>query len=138
MLLAGILFHPKLSRMNKVLAFVSLLLISSGCFAQVIGRVDRKTKEFTIAANQKVDYMVFGYQFANATTQKLICFASNQDVVRANVNDKLGSYFDTYRMPPGDKILYLGLAGTFGKMSYISGGGQKTIFYLPKASFVIR
>ena len=124
--------------MNKVLAFVSLLLISSGCFAQVVGRVDRKTKEFTIAANQKVDYMVYGYQFANATTQKLICFASNQDVVRANVNDKLGSYFDTYRMPPGDKLLYLGVAGTFGKMSYVAGGGQKTIFYLPKTSFVVR
>jgi hypothetical protein len=124
--------------MNKILATVALLLISSGCFAQVVGRVDRKTKEFIIAANQKVDYMVFGYQFANATTQKLICFASNQDVVRANVNDKLGSYFDTYRMPAGDKIVYLGLAGTFGKMSYISGSGQKTVFYLPKTSYVIR
>jgi hypothetical protein len=124
--------------MNKMLAFVALLLISSGCFSQVVGRVDRKTKEFTIATNQKVDYMVFGYQFANAATQKVICFASNQDVVRANGNDKLGSYFDTYRMPPGDKIIYLGMAGTFGKMSYISGSGQKTTFYLPKMSYVIR
>jgi hypothetical protein len=124
--------------MNKMLAFVALLLISSGCFSQVVGRVDRKTKEFTIATNQKVDYMVFGYQFANAATQKVICFASNQDVVRANGNDKLGSYFDTYRMPPGDKIIYLGMAGTFGKMSYISGSGQKTTFYLSKMSYVIR
>jgi hypothetical protein len=124
--------------MNKILASVTLLLISSGCFAQVVGRVDKKTKEFSIAANQKVDYMVFGYRFANATTQKMICFASNQDVVRANVNDKLGSFFDTDRMPPGDKIVYLGIAGTFGKMSYISGSGQKTLFYLPKTSYVIK
>jgi hypothetical protein len=136
--LRDILFHPKLSRMNKMLAFVVLLLISSGCFAQVIGTVDRKTKEFTIAANQKVDFTVYGYQFANATTQKLICFASNQDVVRANGNDKLGAYFDTFSMPPGDKIIYLGVAGTFGKMSFISGGGVKTIFYLLKTSYVIK
>jgi hypothetical protein len=124
--------------MNKMLAFILLLLISSGCFAQVIGTVDRRTKEFTIAANQKVDFTVFGYQFANATTQKLICFASNQDVVRANSNDKLGSYFDTYTMPPGDKIIYLGVAGAFGKMSFISGGGAKAIFYLSKASYVLK
>jgi hypothetical protein len=124
--------------MNKILAFVTLLLISSNCFSQVVGRVDKKTKEFTIPADQKVDFMVFGYRFANATTQKLICFASNEDVVRANVNDKLGSYFDTDRMPPGDKIVYLGVAGTFGKMNYISGSGQKTIFYLPKTSFAIK
>jgi hypothetical protein len=124
--------------MNKILASVTLLLISSGCFAQVVGRVDKKTKEFSIAANQKVDYMVFGYRFANATTEKMICFASNQDVVRANSNDKLGSYFDTDRMPPGDKIVYLGVAGTFGKMNYISGSGQKTLFYLPKTSYAIK
>lgn len=124
--------------MNKIPAFLALLLISSACFSQVIGKVDRKTKEFTIAANQKLDYMVFGYQFANATTQKLICFASNQDVVRANNSDKLGSYFDTYRLPPGDKIIFIGVAGTFGKMSYVSGSGQKTIFYLPKTSYAIK
>jgi len=113
------------------------LIISTGCFAQVIGKVDKKTKEFSIAANQKVDYIVYGYQIANATTQRLICFSSNQDVVRANVHDKLGSYFDTYTMPPGDKIIYLGIAGTFGKMYFITGSGQKTIFYLPRSSYVI-
>jgi hypothetical protein len=124
--------------MKKVPSFVLLLLISSGCLAQIVGSVDMRTKEFSIAANQKVEFMVFGYQFANATTQKLICFASNQDVVRANSTDKLGAYFDTYNIPPGDKIVYLGAAGTFGKMSFISGSGQKTIFYLPKSSFVIK
>jgi len=124
--------------MNKTLAFIVLLLISSECFSQVVGRVDRKTKEFTIDANQKADFVVYGYQFANAATQKLICFASNQDVVRANSTDKLGAYFDTYKMPPGDKIVFLGVAGTFGKMSYISGSGVKTVFYLPKTSYAIR
>ncbi len=70
--------------MNKMLVFGSLLLLSSGCFAQVVGRVDKKAKEFSIASGQKVDYMVFGFQFANATTQKLICFASNENLQRAN------------------------------------------------------
>ena len=124
--------------MNKMLAFGLLLLISSGCFAQVVGSVDKKTKEFSIGSGQKVDYMVFGFQFANATTQKLICFASDQNVQRANSALPLGSYFDTERLPPGARIVYLGMAGSFGKMSFISGGGKATVFYLPKANYVIK
>jgi len=124
--------------MNKMLAFGLLLLISSSCFAQVIGRVDKKTKEFSIASGQKVDYIVFGFQFANATTQKLICFASNDNVEKANSALPLGAYFDTERLPPGAKITYLGMAGSFGKMSFITGGGKSIVFYLPKASYVIR
>ena len=124
--------------MNKIFTFSLLVLISSGCFAQVVGRVDKKTKEFSIASGQKVDYMVFGFQFANATTPKLICFASNENVEKANSALPLGSYFDTDRLPPGAKIMYLGMAGTFGKMSFIAGGGKTTVFYLPKASYVIK
>jgi hypothetical protein len=124
--------------MNKLLAFALLLLMSSGCFAQVVGRVDKKTKEFSIVSGQKMDYIVFGFQYANATTQKLICFASNDNVERANSALPLGSYFDTNGLPPGARITYLGMAGTFGKMSFIAGGGKVTIFYVPKASYVIK
>jgi hypothetical protein len=124
--------------MNKMFAFGFLLLISSSCFAQVVGRVDKKTKEFSIASGQKVDYTVFGFQFANATTQKLICFASNENVERANNTLPLGSYFDTERLPPGARIMYLGMAGSFGRMSFITGGGKAVVFYLPKANYVIK
>jgi hypothetical protein len=124
--------------MNKLLVFCLLLLISSPCFAQVVGRVDKKTKEFSIASGQKVDYMVFGFQFANATTQKLICFASNENVEKANSTLPLGSYFDTERLPPGAKIMYLGMVGTFGKMNFITGGGKVIVFYMPKTSYVIK
>jgi hypothetical protein len=124
--------------MNKMLAFFVLLTLSSGCFAQVVGKVDKKTKEFSIAAGQKVDFMVFGYQFANASTEKYICFASNENVERANQNLPLGSYFDTDRLPPGTKITYLGMAGTFGKMKFTTGGGKTILFYLPRSSYVIK
>jgi hypothetical protein len=124
--------------MNKLLAFGLSLLISSGCFAQVVGRVDKKTKEFSIAPGQKVDYMVFGFRFANATTQKLICFASNDNVERANSALPLGSYFDTDRLPPGARIKYMGMAGTFGRMNFVAGDGKVTVFYLPKASYAIK
>ncbi|HEV3411937.1 MAG TPA: hypothetical protein VG101_05630 [Puia sp.] len=124
--------------MNKMLAISLLLLLSSGCFAQVVGTVDRKTKEFSIAAGQKIDYMVFGYRFANATTEKLICFASNENVERANQNLPLGSYFDTDRLRPGDRIMFLGVAGKFGKMNFLTGGGKSIIFYLPRSSYAIK
>src|ERR1700742_368383 len=115
--------------MNKLLALIAFVLISSGCLAQTIGTVDRKSKEFTINSSQKTDYSVFGYQFANASTAKMICFASNDNIVRANANLKLGAYFDTARMPPGDRIVFLGYAGTFAKMNFITGAGTKVIFY---------
>src|ERR1700760_793942 len=100
--------------MTKLLTFLLSMLISSGCLAQLVGTVDRRSKELTIAANQLKEYTVYGYQLANASTPKVICFSTNQDVVRANGNDKLGAYFDTYRLPPGSRILFLGYAGTFG------------------------
>jgi hypothetical protein len=50
----------------------------------------------------------------------------------------LGSYFDTDKMKVGDKIYYLGVAGSFAKMNYVTGGGKKILFYLPKSSFAIK
>jgi len=125
--------------MNKILSFILLLLISCSAIGQVIGRVDKKTKEFTVAPDLKVEYRVFGYQYPNNTTRKMICFSSNTNDVRDNYSGcPLGSYFDTDKMKVGDKILYLGGVGSFGKMNFISGGGKSTIFYLPKSSFAIK
>jgi hypothetical protein len=125
--------------MNKILLFVLFLPIASGAIGQVIGRVDKKTKEFYVASNPKADYRVFGYQYANNTTQRMICFSSHVADVKDNYNRcPLGSYFDTGQMKAGDKIVYLAGIGSFGKMSFISGSGKKTIFYLPKSSFTIK
>jgi hypothetical protein len=125
--------------MNKIFTSILLLTLSFSAIGQVIGTVDKKTKEFYIAADQKMNYTVFGYQFANITTSPMICFSSNADVVHANYSKcSLGSYFDTGKMNAGDHIFYLGGVGIFGKMSYVSGGGKKTIFYLPKTSWRIK
>lgn len=124
--------------MNKMLAVILLSAISSGTFGQPVGRVDRKTKEFSILPGQKVQYMIFGYQYANATTQKLICFASSVDVERANANLRLGSYFDTDGLPPGGKITWLGMVGPFAKMIFMTGAGKSAVFYMPRASFVMK
>ncbi|MDP4129660.1 MAG: hypothetical protein Q8918_18330 [Bacteroidota bacterium] len=125
--------------MRKIFLFVLFLTIVTGAMAQAIGRVDKKTKEFYIASGQKLDYSVFGYKYANNTTQKMICFSSHVTNVKDNYNGcPLGAYFDTGEMKAGDKIVYLGAVGGFGKMSFISGNGRKTIFYLPKSSFTIK
>jgi len=125
--------------MNKILSFILFLLVTSSAIGQTVGRVDKKTKEFSVAPDLKMDYKVFGYQYPNNTTRKMICFSSNVNVVQDSYSKcPLGSYFDTDKMKMGDKIFYLGAIGSFGKMNFVSGGGKKIIFYLPRSSFAIK
>lgn len=125
--------------MHKILSSILFMLFAYGAIGQVMGIVDKKTKEFSVPPNQKIEYRVYGYQYPNITTVKMICFSSHEGDVRDNYSGcRLGSYYDTDRMKPGDKILYLGGVGTFGKMTYISRDGTKTLFYLPKSSFKIK
>lgn len=125
--------------MSKMLVFSVLLFLASGAMAQVVAKVDKKTKEFTIEPDQKTSFSIIGYQYPNTTTKTLICFSSSEDVVRANSSKcPLGSYFDTHKMNVNDKIVYLGPVGAFAKMSYISGNGTKTLFYITKSFFVIK
>jgi hypothetical protein len=136
MLFINIFNAPK---MNKALSFILFLLFASSAMGQVIGRVDKRTKEFYIVSDLKFDYRIFGYQFASEETPKMICFSSHAGDVAANYNNcPLGSYYDTGKMKPNDKIVYLGPYGRFGKMNYISGSGKKTIFFLAKSSFAVK
>jgi hypothetical protein len=148
--------------MYKTLLFICLLVITGGVTAQtkvktktdvpaktdvaaktdiaanVIGRVDKRTKGFFIPGELKDKYLIFGYQLPNVTTKKMICFSNSADNLRANYQCPLGTYFDTGQMGPGDNIIFLGMYGPFGKMVFNAGDGKKTIFYLPKASFTIK
>ena len=125
--------------MAKILSFFLLLVVSFSAIGQTIGRVNKKTKDYTVAADQTAAYTVYGYQYPNATTKKVICFSSNGNMVREESEKcMLGAYFDTDKLKVGDKIRYMGAAGSFGKMSYITGSGKSMIFYLPKSSFLIK
>jgi hypothetical protein len=130
--------------MYKTLLFISLLLVSGGVTAQtttsssVFGRVDKRTKGFFIPPDQQGKYLIFGFQFPNVTTKKMICFSNSADNLRANYQCPLGAYFDTSQMGTGDNIIFLGMYGPFGKMVYNAGNGTRTIFYLPKTSFTIK
>jgi len=122
--------------MIKTLPLILFMFFATGAIGQVIGRVDKRTKEFYIHTDLAMPYRVFGYQLANAQSRKMICFSSRaQDVASNSSSCLLGAYFDTGKLNTGDKIVYLGRYGTFGKMKYISRKGKKTIFYLPKSSF---
>jgi hypothetical protein len=114
------------------------LMLVCFAFGQAVCQVDKKTKELTVPPGIKTDYRVFGYQFTSAQTRKMICFSSHDGDVHANYNQcPLGSYFDTNRMNPEDKITYLGTVGGFGKMVYIAANGKRTIFYIAKSDFSI-
>jgi hypothetical protein len=125
--------------MRRSLWFSFFMLSAAFAFTQVIGHVDKRTKEYFIPSDLKVEYRVFGYEVPNITSRKMICFSSRMADVKANSNScPLGSYYDTGKLKIGDRISYLGAAGSFAKMIFISGSGKKTIFYLPKSSIIIK
>jgi hypothetical protein len=125
--------------MNKMIAVIGLMSLGFSAQAQVIGRIDPETREFFIPVDQKIEYRVFGYQFASPGTQKMICFSSHSGDVAANYNNcPLGSYYDTGKLRPGEKIIYLGPYGKFGKMSFVGANGKKTIFYLPRSCYALK
>ena len=87
----------------------------------------------------KIEYRVFGYEMPNTTSQKMICFSSYRGDVNDNYNKcPLGSYYDTGRMHPGDKISFIKEVDGFGRMLYTSSKGKKSIFYLPKNSYQVK
>jgi len=125
--------------MNKVLFSILLILITSAVAAQAIGHVVKKTKEFYIPSDLKVEYRFFGYEMPNTSSQKMICFSS----YRGDVNDNytkcpLGSYYDTGRMHPGDKISLIKEVNGFGRMLYVSAKGKKSIFYIQKSNYQVK
>jgi hypothetical protein len=125
--------------MKKLSSIVLFLVCIAFVHAQTPGKVDKKTKEFIIPSNTKAEFRIYGYQYANESTKKMICFSSNRYDVAANIaNCPLGSYFNTGLLKEGDHIVYLGKVGNYGKMNYITGSGKKTIFYMPKTAFTIK
>ena len=135
------IFQSISCNMNKIILFLFLLTISIHGYSQMKAQIDKKSKEFTInpGSDPKAEYKIFGYQFANTSTKLMICFSSYRYDVTENVNKcPLGAYFDSGRMKEGDRIVYLGNVGTFGKMNFISATGTKTLFYIPKDKFVIK
>ena len=118
-----------------------MMTISIQGNSQMKAQIDKKSKEFTInsSSDPKAEYKIFGYQYHNPSTKLMICFSSYTNDVTENVNKcPLGAYFDSGRMKEGDRIIYLGNVGSFGKMNFISAAGVKTLFYVPKTSFVIK
>ena len=102
-------------------------------------KVDAKSKEFIIPSDTKDEFRFYGYQFPNETTKKMICFSSDRYDVAGNIaNCPLGSYFNTGGMKVGDRIVYLGKVGNYGKMNYVTGSGQKTVIYIQKTIFTIK
>jgi hypothetical protein len=127
--------------MNKIILLLFLLTISIHGNSQFKAQVDKKSKEFTVnpASDPKAEYKIFGYQFPNTSTKLMICFSSYRYDVTENLGKcPLGAYFDSGRMKEGDRIVYLGNVGAFGKMTFISASGTKTLFYVPKTSFIIK
>ncbi len=125
--------------MIKTLILSFFLFNSMLSAGQNTAYVDKKSKEFILTPGPKSEFEIVGYEYANISTKRMICFSSNSNLVSDNMAKcPLGAYFETGRMKEGDRIFYLGKAGSFSKMNFVSGTGKKTIFYFPKGSFIIK
>ena len=129
--------------MNRIFFSFVFLIISSVAISQsatpTVAHVDKKTKEFFVSSNPKAEFKIFGYEYPNVTTRKMICFSSYTYDVGANINNcPLGSYFDSGKMKEGDRIRLFRQSRSFSKMMFTSGSGKKTIFYFPKGSFTLK
>ena len=126
--------------MNRILSLILFVFFSSAAISQTVSQgaamtvahVDKKTKEFFVTSNPKAEYKIFGYQYANVTTRKMICFSSYTYDVGDNLNKcPLGSYFDSGKMKEGDRITYVGKAGSFSKMMFTAEAARKRFSIFP-------
>jgi hypothetical protein len=122
--------------MYKMVFLASMLSLTLTAIGQTLGHIDKKSKEFYIRAKPNTVYQFIGYEFANTGTKKMICFSNYTYDVRGNpMKCPLGAYFESANMNEGDKIIFLGMVGSYGKMNFVTGAGKKTIFYMPKTCF---
>src|SRR5580704_6863706 len=100
--------------MRKAILLILCLSLGLLVHTQVVARIDKKTKEYFIPSDLKVEYRIFGYQAPTIDSKKMICFSSRIADVRANANScPLGSYFDTGKLNINDRISFLGVLGSF-------------------------
>lgn len=125
--------------MKIIISLFLFLTVTLSGSSQPVAHVDKKSKEFIIPSNSKIDFNIIGYQFPNQDTKKMICFSSNSNMVRENDHEcALGAYFDTNHLKEGDMIYYLGQVGIYAKMNFVQGNGKKTVFYILKSNLVIK
>jgi hypothetical protein len=125
--------------MKILISLILFLSVALPGICQPPAHVDKKSKEFIIPPNSKIEYNIIGYQFPNQGTKKMICFSTNSNMVRENDHEcALGAYFDTNHLKEGDMIYYLGQVGSYAKMNFVQGNGKKTVFYILKSNLVIK
>jgi hypothetical protein len=131
--------------MNKVLFAIFLLFSGYASNSQTrmaatpICRVDKKSKELFVLPDPKTEFRIYGYEYPKPDSRKMICFSSRAEDVRGNyAKCPLGSYFDSNRLPVGDKIKWVANSGNYARMIYTSSKAKRTIFYLPKNSIALK
>jgi len=131
--------------MNKMLFAIFLFFSYSLSYSQAgkgtspVCRIDKSSKELIVLPDSKTDFRIYGYEYPKPDSRKMICFSSHAEDVRGNyAKCPLGSYFDSNRLPVGDRIKWVANAGSYARMLYTSSKAKRTIFYLPRNSIALK
>ncbi len=119
--------------MKKIILLGCILLgvsLSNLCTAQNLPSINTSKKTFDLGMDDSEDTpLIYGYETADATSKKLICFSTFTSDVENNPHKcALGAYYTTDDI----EIQYIGTEGSFVKLRFIGSSKGDVVFYVEK------
>lgn len=119
--------------MKKIIFSLAILVgsvLTNDCFAQNLPTINTAKKTFNVYMETDDDTpLIYGYESADLTSKKMICFSSMTADVDGNPHKcVLGAYYTTDEI----SIDYIATEGSFVKLKFTADGKPDAIFYIEK------
>jgi|688.fasta_scaffold448844_2 hypothetical protein len=118
--------------MKKIImaaTFMFVLGMANQVMAQNFPQINASKGTFDLYMGDDDTPLIYGYETADASSKKLICFSSMTADVEGNPHKcSLGAYYTTDEI----EVQYIATEGSFVKLKFISQSKSSTIFYIEK------
>lgn len=118
--------------MKKIIIAVTFMFVlgfANQVMAQNFPQINAAKGTFDLYMGDDDTPLIYGYESADATSKKLICFSSMTADVEGNPHKcSLGAYYTTDEI----EVQYIATEGSFVKLKFISQSKSSTIFYIEK------
>jgi hypothetical protein len=118
--------------MKKIIiaaTFMFVLGFANQVMAQNFPQINAAKGTFDLYMGDDDTPLIYGYESADASSKKLICFSSMTADVDGNPHKcSLGAYYTTDEI----EVQYIATEGSFVKLKFISQSKSATIFYVEK------